>query len=68
MSSGTNRAYSTASDTYLALPCWKFLIEASASKEAPSNIMARVQAGILTWESPLLSTRVCVTLAYLAPF
>ena len=68
MSFGNSRTCSTASAMYPTFPCWKFLIEASAGKGAPSKTRAAIQARVPTWESPLLSTRVCVTLACLAPF
>ena len=68
MSSGSNKACSTTSAIYPTLPCWKSLIEASASKGTLSNVMARVQVGTPTWELLLLSTRVYISLACLAPF
>ena len=68
MSPGSNKACSMASATYPAFACWKSLIKISAGKGAPSNVMIRVQAEIPTWELLILSTRIYVTLAYLAPF
>ena len=68
MSSGSNKACSTTSAIYPTLPCWKSLIEASAGKGTLSNVMARVQVGTPTWELLLVSTRVYISLACLAPF
>ena len=38
----SNKACSTLLATYLALPCWKSLIDASAGRAAPSNTKAGV--------------------------
>ena len=67
ISSGSNKAYSTALATKHAFPCWKFLIHASASKGAPSSTKAGINAGTPIWGSALLSAKVCVTLASLPP-
>ena len=74
MSTGSSKACSTALATYLALPCWKSLMEASLGRGALSNTMEGVQARTSLWWSPLLfmiapslEDLVCMTLAYLPP-